>query len=180
MITGRSLPNEGGGDSHILRLAALFADDPVWRDAMAHLRQGVTGALYFSHRPGEVWHFVQTEEGVQVQPGAAKRPDFAFCFTPASVDQLAAVDGDIGDVAVTLFDLILSEDSNRRVGFRVLAPFWRLVRNGHVRLLLDGGPSVLSYGAAHGVGNVGQLRAFVATLRADDAAAVAPTSDGCC
>ncbi len=180
MIAGRPPASERDADPHIMRLAALFADDPVWRDAMAHIRRGATSALYFSHRPGDVWHFVKTDDGVRLQPGPAAQPDFAFCFTPASIVELAAVKGDIGDVAVTLFDLILSDDPSRRVGFRVLAPFWRLARNGHLRLLLGGGPRVLAYGAAHGIGSVGQLRAFVATLRADDAAAVAPTPDGCC
>ena len=136
-------------------------------------------AVYFSHRPGETWHFVKETQGVRLLPDSATRPDFAFCFTPGAIDDLAAVDGGIDGVAVVLFDLMLSEDPARRVGFRVLAPFWRLVRHSHLRLVLEAGPRVLAYGAGHGIRTLGQLRAFVATLRAASPEEVAPNSGGC-
>ena len=166
-------------DAHVARLADLFAHDTVWQDAMARIRPGAMSAVYFSHRPGETWHFVKEEQGVRLRPGPAAGPDFAFCFTPGAIDELAAVDGGIDGVAVVLFDLMLSEDPARRVGFRVLAPFWRLVRHGHLRLLLEAGPRVLAYGAGHGIRTLGQLRAFVATLRATAPEEVAPHSGGC-
>ncbi len=180
-MTGCELDALGGvyPDFHVARLADLFAHDPVWQDAMARIRPGATSTVYFNHRPGETWHFVKETQSVRLRPGPAARPDFAFCFTPGAIDDLAAVDGGIDGVAVALFDLMLSEDPARRVGFRVLAPFWRLVRHGHLRLVLEAGPRVLAYGAGHGIRTLGQLRAFVATLHAASPEEVAPNSGGC-
>ena len=50
----------------------------------------------------------------------------------------------MGDFAVTLFETMISDDPDLRVGFRVVAPFGRLVRRGYLALLVRGGPKVLS------------------------------------
>ena len=56
------------------------------------------------------------------------------------------------------------------IDLRVVAPFWRLLRRGYVRLLLAGGPKVLAFGARHGVGDLAALRRLVAAQRSDEPA----------
>jgi len=153
-------------DPAIAKLARLFREDPVWVDAMGRIKPGANSAVYFSHRPGEPWHVIAIEgaggdKGVCLRPGPAEAPDFAFCFTPAAINALAAVEGGIDDVAVRLFDLILADE----VGFRIIASFWRLIRHGHLRLVLDAGPKVVAYGAQHGIRTLGQLTSFVRQIR---------------
>lgn len=143
------------------QLAWLFREHPVWVDAMGRIKPGTTSAVYFSHRPGEPWHVVAVDGVVCLRPGPAPDPDFAFCFTPEAIDALAAVEGGIDDVAVRLFDLILEGE----VGFRIIASFWRLIRHGHLRLVLEAGPKVMAYGAQHGIRTLGQLTEFVRQIR---------------
>ena len=166
-------------DPTVQRLADLFADHPVWQDAMTRIRPGATSVVYFNHRPQDTWRLVKTKPGVRLEPGAAARPDFVFCFTPAAVDELAAVSGAIDDVAVALFDLMLSDDPQRRVDFGIVAPFWTLVRHGHLRLVLEAGPKVLAYGAGHGILTLGQLRKFVGALRTGSPEDIRPVADSC-
>lgn len=149
-----------GQDPVIAELAWLFAEHPVWVKAMGCIAEGTTSAVYFSHRPGEAWHLIADGGRIRLRLGPARRPDFAFRFSPVAVETLAGVEGETDDVAVYLFDLILAGE----VGFRIIAPFWRLIRHGHLRLVLDAGPKVIVYGAQHGVTTLGQLRALVRSV----------------
>jgi len=143
------------------RLAWRFREHHVWVGAMGRIKPGTTSAVYFSHRPGDPWHVIAVDDVVCLRHGPAPDPDFAFCFTHEAIDALASVEGGIGDVAVRLFDLILEGE----VGFRIIASFWRLIRHGHLRLVLEGGPKVVAYGAQHGIRTLGQLAAFVRQIR---------------
>ena len=101
-----------------------------------------------------------------LRPGRSAAPDFAFRFTPAAIDRLAAVEGSVGDFALALFSLILETDERLQIGFRVIASFAQLVQRGYLRLLLSAGPKVVELGARHGVTDLGDLRRVVAQMRA--------------
>ena len=73
--------------------------------------------------------------------------------------------GGIGHFAVALFELIAEESPRLRVGFRIAAPFPRLVRRGYLRLLAVGGPRLLAFGAARGVRTPAELRRLVERVR---------------
>lgn len=170
MASERPLPSPGDPpitDPSIAKLARLFGEDPVWVDAMKRIADGSASAVYFTHRPGEPWHLIVESGVVHLRPGPTKKPDFAFRFSPQSIDKLAAVSGGIDAVAVQLFDLILADE----IGFRINASFWRLVRHGHLRLVLEAGPKVFAYGARHGVRTLGQLRAVAKSASSSQKAA---------
>jgi len=154
-------------DPTIAKLAWLFSEHPVWADAMERIADGSVSAVYFSHRPGEPWHLIIESGAVHLRPGPIRNPDFVFRFSPQSVDKLAAVQGGIDAVAVELFDLILADE----IGFRINASFWRLIRHGHLRLVLEAGPKVFAYGARHGVRTLGQLRAVAKSVSSSRQAA---------
>jgi len=122
--------------------------------------------VFFSHLPGEVWHLERLGAGTRLLPGRSADPDFAFRFTPKSVERLAAVQGGVGSFAVALFSAIADEDPELRVGFRIMAPFTRLVRRGYLGLLVAGGNSVFAFGASRGVRTLRQLRELVIRNRA--------------
>lgn len=153
-------------DPVIDRLAGLFLEHEAWISASRHLDTRATSTVYFSHRPGEAWQLVQREGRTRLLPGRAPDADFVFRFTPAAIERLAAVAGGIGEFAVELFALMLDEDPELRVGFRIVAGFGRLAMRGYVRLLVAAGPRVVAFGVSHGVGSPGALRRFVAQLRA--------------
>ena len=154
-------------DPSIAKLAWLFREHPDWVDAMQHIADGSVSAVYFTHRPGEPWHLIVDSGAVHLLPGPTKKPDFAFRFSPHAIDKLAAAHGGIDAVAVELFDLILADE----VDFRINASFWRLVRHGHLRLVLEAGPKVFAYGARHGVRTLGQLRAVAKSVSSSQQAA---------
>ena len=122
-------------------------------------------AVWFSHLPGRRFRLERRGGETLLLEGGAPDPDFAFRFTPASVERLEAVRGGIGEFAVALFERILDEDEASQVGFRIVAPFHRLAWRGYLRLVLDAGPAILEFGARHGVASVGALRRLVAELR---------------
>lgn len=152
-------------DPHVARLARHFQEHPTWRAAARHLEESATSVVFFSHLPDEVWHLERRDGRTLLLPGPADDPDFAFRFTPDAVDRLAAVEGGIGDFAVELFQLITETRTRLQVGFRIRAPFTRLLRRGYLGLLAAGGTRVLAFGASHGVRTLAALRRLVEQSR---------------
>jgi hypothetical protein len=143
----------------------MFLEKPAWVDAARRIESDATSSVFFSHRPGEPWHLERRRGKTLLLPGAAADPDFVFRFTPASIERLCSTEGGIGRFALELFELIAEEDPSLRVGFRIAAPFPRLVRRGYLRLLAVGGLRVLAFGAARGVRTLADLRRLVERVR---------------
>jgi len=156
----------GDADPVVEALADLFRAHPVWRRAAAHLSDRARSGVYFAHRPGEAWTLERHAGQTRLSPGACADPDLVLRFTEEAVRRLAAVEGDVADFAIALFECALESDPTARVDVRVAASFGRLLRRGYVRLLLAAGPRLLAFGAAHGVRDVGALRERVTALRA--------------
>ncbi len=150
----------GSRDEWTDRLARLFAEHPAWVKAARLLSSEATSTVYFTHRPGDPWRLEATRGTTELLPGAASDADLVFRFSPASIVRLEAGEGGVGDFAVLLFEQIV----DRQVDLRIRADFERLGRRGYVKLLLAAGPSVLSFGVAHGVRTLRALRRLVADL----------------
>lgn len=152
-------------DRHVLLLARFFTEHPAWVAAAERISDGANSKVFFRHRPGDEWHLLRREGHSELLPGPAPDPDFAFRFTPRSIERLAAVEGGIADFAIELFTLITEMDEEARVDFRIVAPFRRLVRRGYLRLLVESGPRVAAWGSQRGVGSLRELRRFVSRMR---------------
>jgi len=152
-------------DPWVARLARLFRAHPAWCEAAALIDARATSNVFFTHRPGEVWHLARRGSETLLLPGAAAAPDFVFRFTPAAISRLESVRGDAGDFAAELLELALAEDPTTRVDIRIAAGFARLAARGYVRLLLASGARVRALGAAHGVTGLRGLQSLVAALR---------------
>lgn len=157
-------------DATIRELADLFANHPAWREAAAGIAPVSRSNVYFSHRPGEVWHLEPAashsrKAGSALVPGATADPDFVFRFSPGAVRRLGAVHGGIGAFAAELFARLDERDPAERVELRVVAPFGRLASRGYLRLLLDAGPKAAAFAIRHGVFGVAGLKRFVARAR---------------
>jgi hypothetical protein len=154
-----------GQDPALEELARLFRDHPAWQRAAALLDASATSDVYFTHRPGDVWHLERRGVGSELLPGPARAPDLAFRFTPGSVSRLADAGDSIGEFAVELLTRITDPDARTHIDLRIAADFEQLRRRGYVKLLLAGGPSILRFGARHGILTAGALRRFVAETR---------------
>jgi hypothetical protein len=159
-----SLADEhGNGDPWVQRLGCLFSENPAWRAAAGRLAPAASSTVHFSHLPSERFRLEREAGGpARLLPGAAADPDLVFRFTPGSIERLEASTGAIGDVAVTLFELILAGE----VDLRIAAGFPRLARRGYVLLLLAGGAAVARFGAQRGISGPRALARVVAQLRA--------------
>ncbi len=153
-------------DPHIRSLARLFREHPAWRAAAQHIAEGASSKVFFSHRPDDHWHLVRRDGQSLILPGAAHDPDLAFRFTPIAIQRLAEAQGDLADIAVVLFDLIANDDEDVRIGFRVVAPFWRLARHGYLGLLVIAGPKLVAYGVRHGLRTLADLQRLIAASQA--------------
>jgi hypothetical protein len=153
-------------DASIERLAKLFRSHPAWTRAAALLSDDACSNVRFLHRPGELWHLARVRGETRLAPGALPDADLELGFPPAAIERLAATRGSIGEFAVALFELAVSPDPELRVELRILSPFFTLARRGYLRLLIAGGPRVLAWGAAHGVRSLGELRRWIARVRA--------------
>ncbi len=155
-------------DPHIAQLRDLFLTHPAWLDAARNIKDGSQSRVSFSHVSGD-FHMLRQAGKSLLLPGAATDPDFAFRFTPRSIERLSQVQGSgLADFAVELFDCIVSEDPELQVGLRILSSLPKLILRGYVSLLMKGGPRVLAYGASRGVTSVGDLRRFLKQSRASD------------
>ncbi|MFN7955374.1 MAG: hypothetical protein U0610_26860 [bacterium] len=154
-------------DPYVSKLAQFFLSHPAWIAAAKNVADGASSRVYFSHVPGE-FHLLRHDGQSLLLPGPTSDPDFAFRFTPPSIDAITSVAGDVGDFAVALFRAIVDRNPEEQIGFRVVAPFRRLLVRGYVGLLLKSGPKVLRYGASHGITTVGDLRRFIAQTRVND------------
>jgi hypothetical protein len=152
-------------DPHVSSLARHFREHPAWQTAARHLEESAASAVFFSHLPDEVWHLERREGQTLLLPGPVPDPDFAFRFTPDSIERLVAVRGSIGDFAVELFQLMAETRPRLHVDFRIRAPFTRILRRGYLGLLAAGGTRVLAFGAAHGVRTIAALRRLVEQSR---------------
>lgn len=151
-------------DPHIERLRLHFLEHPVWVDAAQPIQEGAESLVVFSHVPG-IYHLYREKGKSLLLYGPPKDPDFGFRFTPRSIEMLTETQGDVGDFAVTLFSLITHPDPQIRVGFRVYAPFTRLLTRGYVHVLLRGGPKVLQYAAQKGIRTLPDLYRLFQELR---------------
>jgi hypothetical protein len=152
-------------DEHVAALAKLYREHAAWRSAARQIREGSSSAVWFSHRPGEPWHLVREGGETWLRPGRATDPDFVFRFTPDAIHELGRAGRDVGDFALRVFELMLDPREERRIGFRIAAPFADLARRGYVSLLLSSGPRVLAFAARHGVKGLVSLRRLVGALR---------------
>ncbi|MFI5215172.1 MAG: hypothetical protein ACHQ3O_01405 [Candidatus Limnocylindria bacterium] len=152
-------------DAIVDRLATLFRSHPAWTRAAALLSADACSNLRFPHRAGEVWHLARVAGVTRLEPGALRDADLELTIPPGAVGRLEATRGGVGDFAVALFELAVERDEALRVDLRILAPFSRLMRRGYLRLLVAGGPAVLAWGAAHGVGSLGELRRWIGRMR---------------
>jgi len=155
-------------DPHVEQLRQLFLTHPAWRNAAAHIKEGSESRVHFSHLSGD-FRLVRKDGASHLLEGPAKKPDFAFLFTPKAIERLAAVEGeDPADFAVELFDSILTEEPDEQVGLQVISGFTRLLSRGYVRLLFKSGPRVLAYGKARGVSGMTGLRKLIKQSRDTD------------
>lgn len=153
-------------DASVARLAELFRSHPAWTRAAALLSEDAASNVSFTHRPGEHWHLARVRGQTRLAPGALPGADLELDFPPAAIERLALTRGGIGDFALALFELAIEPDPALRVGLRIRSSFATLVRRGYLKLLVAGGPRVIAWGATHGVRSVGELRRWIARVRA--------------
>lgn len=153
-------------DPHVELLRTLFLTHPAWRAASAHLKEGASSRVLFSHVPGEYQLLRRGQQNLLLE-GKADDPDLAFRFTPKAIERLSRVQGsDIADFGVELLDCAASQDPELQVRMLVIAGFTKLLLRGYAGLLLKAGPRVLK-GSGKGGPSISDVRKMISSLRHD-------------
>ena len=157
--------SQADGDAHVESLAKLFREHRAWREAARYIDRDSMSDVYFTHRPGEVWHLERREEGSELVSGGARDPDFIFRFSPGAIQHLRDVTGGLDEFALALFSLIEEPDPDQRVELRLVSSFARLRQHGVLTLLLRAGPKVAAYGVRRGISGVGGIASLAKLVR---------------
>jgi hypothetical protein len=153
-------------DPHVELLRNLFLSHPAWLAAARFIKEGSSSNVRFSHVPG-AYQLLRQDGQSLLLDGPAADPDFAFQFTPRSIERLSAVQGaDIADFGIELLECASSDDPELQVRLRVLVGFPKLLRRGYVTLLIKGGPRVLAHGGKSA--SLSDVRKLLSQMRNDD------------
>jgi hypothetical protein len=88
----------------------------------------------------------------RLEAGALEDPDFTLRLPRAAVERLVAGPaGDVGEVGLAFFRLVLERDAALRVGVTVQGSTARLVAHGYLAVLALGGVRVALWLAAKGL-----------------------------
>jgi hypothetical protein len=122
---------------------ARKATRPLSRDARVNLALG-EGLACFTMEGG----------APAVEAGASPDPDFTLTLPDAAVRRLTAIDGDdVGEFGIAFFQLMLERDPAAKVRVHVHASTVRLLANGYLGVLAQGGLKVSLWLLRKGVRN---------------------------
>lgn len=132
-------------------LKAFFESAPVARKATRPLGRGARVNLALE---GGVSRFTMESGAPAVHPGADPEPDFTLTMPAAAVARVTGRDsGDVGELGVEFFKLVLERDPALKVRLRIDAPTTRLLGNGYLGVLALGGMKVTWWLLKNGVKN---------------------------
>jgi hypothetical protein len=99
-------------------------------------------------------HFEMATGAPALARGQCQDPDFTLTLPEGAVRRLTAMAGnDVGDLGVEFFKLVLERDPDLRVHVRLDAPTTRLLANGYLGVLAQGGLQVAFWLLRKGVKN---------------------------
>jgi hypothetical protein len=123
--------------SSIETLTAFFESAEVVRRATRPLRPLAEAGLVVD---GVQARFCMEEGRPAIRPEPARDPDFTLSLPAAAVERLTQVaSGDVGEMGVAFFQLVLERDPALRVGVRIHASTPRLLSHGYLGVLALGG-----------------------------------------
>jgi hypothetical protein len=132
-------------------LARFFATSPAARKAVRPLAPRARVALDLDEGPAG---FTMADGAPRLAAGPLPDPDFTLRLPAAAVARVVAVEGgDVGEVGIAFFRLVLERDPALRVGLRVDAPTSRLLAHGYLGVLALGGGRVALWLLRRGLAN---------------------------
>lgn len=142
---------------------ALFFTGGLAETAARGLKESAVISLVID---AEEFTFRRRDGRNRFQPGEAADPDIRFWVPAGAMQKLLLPQGKtIGEVGIRIFELVLSDDTELKIKFKVRAPFLRLWKRGYFTVLAAGGPSVAKFLASHGWGSLPRLREQIAQWR---------------
>jgi hypothetical protein len=132
-------------------LKQFFEQAPVARRATRPLSRDARVNLALPEGPA---CFTMEGGGPAVKDGASPDPDFTLTLPDAAVRRLTALEGDdVGAFGIAFFKLMLERDPAAKVRVQVGASTTRLLGNGYLGVLAQGGLKVTLWMLKNGFRN---------------------------
>lgn len=155
-----------GGSYETLR--AFLEDRDVSRRAAEPLKAGSLFAVSITGDP-QPYHIIRESQGTRVRAGAAPgKPQVTFTISPGAIERLSRFDSDsIGEFGVEFFRLMMSNDPELVLDAKLHVGLIGLTRMGAFKILMAGGPSVMSYLARKGFRSLSEIRSAIKKASGD-------------
>jgi hypothetical protein len=132
-------------------LKRFFETAPAARKATRPLATGARVNLALDGGPAR---FTMENGSPEVREGAAEDPDFTLTLPDGAVARITTLGSDdVGEFGIAFFKLILERDPAYKVRVKIDAPTGRLLGNGYLGVLAQGGLKVSWWLLKNGVKN---------------------------
>jgi hypothetical protein len=165
LVIGEPEFKAAGGSDSVAILAAFLAENPGAQAAAKSLRAGAEVALTLADVTGD-WRVVANPAGqLSFEQGKATDPDFELHVPTRAVQRLCASSiVDVGELGTVLFELIVSPEQELRIHLKVHSGLIKLTRRGWLRVVSQGGPTVMTWLAKKGLHGPGAITAALRKL----------------
>lgn len=141
------------------KLKDFFDQRPVAHKATSPLGKKALGAVIFRNEPTQSYSFKRSGKFATLSEESPAKPDFTIRLDPGAVDELVAFPSEsVGDFGVKFFKMLKRQNENQKIELSIHIGFFKIVSRGYLKVLLLGGPVVMSVLKDFGVSGVSSLK----------------------
>jgi len=108
----------------------------------------------------------KTETHLELFNASSSNPDMTFSLGLEAPGCLWNIkDLDIGSQAISIFKLMVSPQSKKRISVKVHADFLTLFKNGYFKVLTAGGPEVVRFLRLNGLGSLSKIKNTISQMK---------------
>ncbi len=135
----------------------FISKHPVYIKVSSFLDEGTSSLVRFEDDDKD-YEWLKEDGRSICRPGHPHDPYFYFKFSTGSIEYLSDIqNSDIGEFITRLFECILTNDPSKRIDFKIISSYRRLIKSGHINLVLKSGPKTMRLAAKHGIKSIGDL-----------------------
>lgn len=108
----------------------------------------------------------KTEDSLILIAEAPSHPDLTFFVGPHTSSRLLELKNeDIGTLGLSIFKLMMSNDTQEKITLKIHSDFLTLLRNGYFQVLAQGGPAVMQFLTQNGFDSFSKIKSVISQMR---------------
>ncbi|MBN2694434.1 hypothetical protein JXR93_07205 [bacterium] len=130
-----------------IKLKDFFENRDVAKKATNPLSKKAEGEVVFSIDKTKSYSFrrVDGESYSSIFENSPKEPDFTITLSEGALNELISLKSEsVGDFGVLFFKLLKNKESGKEVSLKIHIGFIKMISKGYLKVLLLGGPVVMS------------------------------------